>query len=79
MSNQKEELKQVLEVLAMESEKKNNKETAQGLKDLIAELDDGKRDATEVSVKGRVMIKKFQGQKKEDSSPVEVQEFITNI
>lgn len=56
---------------------RNNKATNIGK--LISDLVSGKRDASEVNIKGRVKIAKFDGVRLPDSVPVEVQEFITDV
>ena len=75
----KGELLAVLNQLKSESEGKGRAEFAQGIGALIQDLNSGKRDHTEVAIKGRIKIKKFNGQKEDDSVPVEIQEFITDV
>jgi len=75
----KGELLSVLAQLQSESEGKGRAEFAQGIAALIQDLNDGKRDHTEVSIKGRIRLKKFNGPRLPESVPVEVQEFITDV
>lgn len=75
----KGELIAVLNQLKGEAEGKDRAEFAQGIGQLIQDLNDGKRDHTEVSVKGRITLRKFNGNKNPGDTPVEVQEFITDI
>jgi hypothetical protein len=75
----KGELISVLNQLKSESEGKGRAEFAQGIGQLIQDLNDGKRDHTEVSIKGRIRLKKYNGVRLPESVPVEVQEFITDV
>jgi len=75
----KGELIAVLNQLKSEAEGRDRAEFAQGLGQLIQDLNDNKRDVSEVAIKGRIKIKKFNGPKLPDSVPVEVQEFITDV
>jgi hypothetical protein len=74
----KAELLQVLAQLQSEAQGKGRDEYAQGIASLIQDLNDNKRDVADVSIKGRITLKKFNGPKLPDSVPVEVQEFITD-
>ncbi len=69
----------VLAQLKTESEGKGRAEFAQGLGKLIQDLNENKRDFTEVSIKGRITLKKFNGVRLPESVPVEIQEFITDV
>lgn len=75
----KGELISVLQQLQSQEAGKGRAEFAQGIGQLIQDLNDNKRDVSEVAIKGRVTLKKFNGQKLPDSVPVEVQEFITDL
>ena len=80
--NTKSELLAVLQELKTESEGKGRDEYAQGIGQLIQDLNNNKRDVSEVAVKGRVKIRKFNGDKDPQDDvavPVEVQDFITDL
>jgi hypothetical protein len=75
----KPELMAILQQLKDEHTGKGRSEMAQGIGQLISDLVSGKRDAAEVSIKGRIKLQKFAGVKNPGDIPVEVQEFITDI
>lgn len=56
---------------------KGHKKRADGIRALIADLNDGKRDAADVKLKGRIRLQKYTGNPLPEDDPVEVQEFIT--
>lgn len=76
---EKAELVTILTQLQSEHSGAGRSEAAQGIGILIQELNSGKRDATEVSVKGRIKIAKFAGVRGPNDLPVEEQEFITDV
>ena len=75
----KGELIAVLNQLKSEAEGKDKAAYAQNLGQLIQDLNDNKRDVSEVSIKGRLTLKKFNGVRLPESVPVEIQEFITDV
>lgn len=75
----KGELISVLAQLKTESEGKGRASFAAGIQQLIQDLNDNKRDVTDVSIKGRITLKKFNGPRLPNSVPAEIQEFITDI
>lgn len=75
----KAELVALLATLASEHDGHGRSETAKGLRDLIGEINSGKRDAAEVRIKGRLKVAKFKGKRKDGDEPVEEQEFITEV
>jgi hypothetical protein len=75
----KTELLAVLNQLKDESTGKGHTKKATNLGQLISDLNAGKRDASEVSIKGRVKLAKFNGPRLPESVPVEIQEFITDV
>jgi hypothetical protein len=75
----KAELIALLTTLAAEHEGHGRSETAKGIRDLIADVNSGKRDSAEVRIKGRLKVAKFNGKRKANDVPVETQEFITEV
>lgn len=73
----KAELLQLLNTLAGEHEGHGRGKVGQDIRTLIAEINSGKRDATEVRIKGRILIGKYAGERQPEDLPVETQEFIT--
>lgn len=75
----KGELVSILTQLQAQEAGKGRAEFAQGIGQLIQDLNNNKRDVSEVAIKGRVTLKKYNGPKLPESVPVEVQEFITDF
>lgn len=71
------ELLALLDQIATDAEGKGNSGRGSAIRELVKDLNSGKRDAAQVKLKGRVRVQKFAGVKNEGDTPVEIQELLT--
>ena len=69
---------QLLEIAQTHDDSGNN-DKGNDIRALIAEVNDNKRDHTQIKIKARIQIDKYDGDIVEGDMPVETSEFISEI
>lgn len=76
----KAEVIQKLQAIAKDFDNKDgNVNRGDSIRDLIQELNTGKRDHNTIEIRARVKLEKFDGEWFNGKQPVEVREFLTEL